>query len=129
PGAVRRRIPARDRDRDPDHGAWLLLAARCHLGHHLVLRARRLGSPAPARQPRVTRRIGRPVSQAIGVSASAAVQVLASGWARLAWPWALRKRRKAGETGAPEAFGAPATTKRSRPEASIYSRSSAWSMS
>ena len=62
--------------------------------------------------------IGRPVSQEIGASASAAVQVLASGWLRLARPWALRKRRRAGATGAPDAFGPPTTTKRTRPEAS-----------
>ena len=78
-GEVRRLVPARDRD--PDRGAGVLPAARCDADHHLVLRPRRLGSDAPARQPGV---IGRPVSQAIGARASAAVQVLASGWARLA---------------------------------------------
>ena len=52
PGTVRRRVPARDRD--PDDPAGLGPAARHEPGHHLLLRPRRFGDPAPARQPRVS---------------------------------------------------------------------------
>ena len=85
------------------------LAGRRDPGDHPVLRVRRLSHPPPACRPRLTPRrtatgvatrttfvrreaqpaggrIGRPVSHAIGLSASAAVQVLALGWLRSVWP-------------------------------------------
>ena len=91
------------RGRDPDGRAGIGPGVRPWLSP--CTSPGRLGAPPAARQPRITgsaagqrdRPPGRPGDRAERFGRG---QVLASGWLRLARPWALRKRRRAGATGA-----------------------------